>query len=173
MTTPLTKLCNRCFIDKPEEEFYKRKASKEARRKYCHVCQRAEEKRRYAEEPDKYRERKQRSRDNNIKGSLLISARARAKRMNISFLITEEDIEIPELCPCFGVPLKASRRASSANSPSIDRIINAKWYVPGNVQVISLKANTMKSNATPEELLLFARWILKTYTGDDDNVDNN
>ena len=32
-----------------------------------------------------------------------------------------------------------------------------------NVQVISLKANVMKNNATREELLKFSEWINKTY----------
>jgi hypothetical protein len=36
-------------------------------------------------------------------------------------------------------------------------------YERGNVQIISFKANVMKSNATREELLLFAEWVRATY----------
>lgn len=36
--------------------------------------------------------------------------------------------------------------------PSLDRINPDRGYVPGNVQVISFRANTLKNNATREEL---------------------
>ena len=36
-------------------------------------------------------------------------------------------------------------------------------YVRGNVTVMSMKANIMKGDATPEELLQFAEWVLRTY----------
>jgi hypothetical protein len=48
-------------------------------------------------------------------------------------------------------------------SPTLDRIDNAKGYVKGNVCVISKKANTMKNNATPEEV-----WKLSEYVNDCD-----
>jgi hypothetical protein len=38
------------------------------------------------------------------------------------------------------------------NSPSLDRINNNLGYVPGNVIVVSDRANRIKNNATIEEL---------------------
>jgi hypothetical protein len=49
------------------------------------------------------------------------------------------------------------------DSPSIDRKDNTKGYTKDNVWVISQLANQMKSNATPEQLRAFARWILSEY----------
>ena len=48
-------------------------------------------------------------------------------------------------------------------APSLDRIDPLKGYVKGNIQVISTKANTMKNNATQDELVRFAEAVLKMY----------
>ena len=57
------------------------------------------------------------------------------------------------VCPILGIPLKINKpRTPRDNSYSLDRIDNSKGYVPGNIQIISVKANNMKSNATLEEL---------------------
>ena len=37
-------------------------------------------------------------------------------------------------------------------APTIDRIDNAVGYVPGNVRIISQRANVLKSNGTDKEL---------------------
>ena len=51
------------------------------------------------------------------------------------------------------------KKGAVPSSPSLDRIIPELGYVPGNVQVISHQANTMKSNATLKELKAFAAWV--------------
>lgn len=66
----------------------------------------------------------------------------------------------PERCPVFGFPLKSGKGAYRFNAPSADRIDPSKGYVRGNIQVISMKANTMKQNASTEELRQFALWVL-------------
>jgi hypothetical protein len=82
------------------------------------------------------------------------AAKSRAKKKGIDFNLELSDVIIPEFCPVFGVPLEKAKGKSATrdNSPSLDRIHPEKGYVKGNVWVISNKANTIKSNATIEEL---------------------
>ena len=98
---------------------------------------------------------------------MLATAKDRAKKKGIDFSITLKDIELPEYCPVLGVKLEVNRgkgHGGRDNSYSLDRIDPTLGYVEGNVQVMSLKANSMKFNATPEELLKFAEWINNTYS---------
>ena len=89
-----------------------------------------------------------------IRGLLYI-AKKRAKKKNIEFSIGAEDLEKVTHCPLLGIEFSFSNtRASRHDSPSIDRIDPSKGYIPGNVWVISQKANTIKSNATLNELKL-------------------
>jgi len=84
------------------------------------------------------------------------AAKDNAKKAGIEFNIEKSDIVIPEVCPVFGKPFVYGDRRWSA---SIDRIDSDKGYVKGNIQIISNLANRMKSDASPEELYLFASWI--------------
>lgn len=97
---------------------------------------------------------------------MLKSARHRAKRQGVPFDLVLEDLVIPEYCPILGLKLECNAGEGSAkqNSPSLDKIIPALGYVRGNIQIISYLANVMKHDATPEQLLDFAKWVLKTYS---------
>src|SRR6516162_8076486 len=89
------------------------------------------------------------------------------KRWNIPFDLELTDIVIPDVCPILGIPLKANQGTGQKkvghkpNSPSLDRLVPALGYVKGNVQVVSIKANQMKQDATPTELITFAKWALR------------
>jgi hypothetical protein len=45
------------------------------------------------------------------------------------------------------------------NQPSLDRVIPALGYVPGNVRVISFRANRLKQDATAEEVAAILDYI--------------
>lgn len=83
-------------------------------------------------------------------------ARQRAKAKGLPCTIGQEDIPaIPATCPVLGIPIvdgRGSRRTN--NSASLDRIVPKKGYVPGNIRIISHRANLLKSNASAEELAL-------------------
>lgn len=81
-------------------------------------------------------------------------ARKRARMNGIPFSITVEDIpEIPMHCPVLGILLKANITAGPLDSsPSIDRLVPALGYVPGNIRIISNRANRIRSDASAEEL---------------------
>ena len=104
--------------------------------------------------------------DSKPKKRLVWSAKKRAKEQQIPFNITEDDIIIPEYCPYLGIKLcSSSRRGESrANIISLDKIRPELGYVKDNIEVISHLANTMKSNATEEQLIAFATEILRRYS---------
>ena len=84
---------------------------------------------------------------------LLENARRRAKKKGLKCSITLDDITVPSVCPLLGIKIHLGGDGIyNMNSPSLDRIDNAKGYVKGNVAVISLKANKLKSDLSLEEL---------------------
>lgn len=100
--------------------------------------------------------------------AVLSGIRRRATARGLRFDLTVEDINNPGVCPILGIKIERSGIKNIKTSPSVDRIIPELGYVKGNIQVISNKANTMKSDATPEELRMFARWVLKTFPEEPD-----
>ena len=103
--------------------------------------------------------------DANYARYMLDRCRGRSRAKGLECTITVSDIQIPDVCPILGMPLKRNKGAGRAapDSPSVDRIDPLRGYVPGNVQVVSYKANAMKSNATPDELVRFAEWVTEIY----------
>lgn len=83
---------------------------------------------------------------------LLNQARCRAKKLGLDFDIEEKDLEVPEVCPVFGIPLFFKGGKRGPNSFSLDRWDNTKGYVKGNVRVISFKANQYKGDMSIEEV---------------------
>jgi hypothetical protein len=94
---------------------------------------------------------------------LLWAAKKRAKERGLDFDIQESDIVIPTHCPYLGIELATHvpRGCPRTACMSLDRIDNSKGYVKGNIEVVSHLANTMKSNATTEQLLAFAQEITR------------
>lgn len=90
-------------------------------------------------------------------------ARRRARVRGIEFTISLSDVVIPDLCPVLGIPLdskKPGKRGFPLHaSPTLDRFDNTKGYIPGNVAVISWRANSLKKDAECEELEALVKWM--------------
>lgn len=103
---------------------------------------------------DRERRKYKRSR----KSTLVRRAKLRARKAGLGATIKLTEIYWPSHCPVLGIELDytskdAARKPRAPNLPSLDRWDNSIGYVPGNVFVISMRANCLKGNATPEELL--------------------
>jgi len=89
---------------------------------------------------------------------MLRSMKQRGKVYGFDPSLTKEDIVIPEFCPILGIKIEPCIGRGSQSmrnlhgSPSIDRIDSSRGYVKGNIQVISLRANWIKGNATLQEV---------------------
>lgn len=90
------------------------------------------------------------------RGRLLALARHRAKRKGIPFSITADDIEVPTFCPVLGLRLQRGEGVACDASPTVDRIKPDLGYVPGNVLVVSFRANRLKGDSDASELIYVA-----------------
>lgn len=85
-----------------------------------------------------------------------------AKRQNIPFTITFEELIQPTHCPVFGIELDyewSGEYRRNPNKATIDKVVPELGYVPGNVFVISWRANKLKCNMTLGELESILRYI--------------
>jgi len=101
---------------------------------------------------------------------MIVNARRRAKKKNLPFDIDQDYLRsiVPSFCPVLGISLEWSARRAPKNqstplpnSPSLDRIDPERGYVKGNAWIISHRANTIKSDATHEELKLVTKAVGK------------
>lgn len=91
---------------------------------------------------------------------LVANRRIAARKNGVEFTVTAADLAWPIHCPVLGVKLNYTTLGKCfPESPSLDRIDPSKGYVPGNVAVISHRANTLKSNSSTEELEKILNYI--------------
>jgi hypothetical protein len=114
-----------------------------------------------AANPDRIRKKSviRRSQKLPIAQVLFNNAKMRAKSRDLPFDLSVSDIVVPEFCPVLGVKLEVAVGHAKANSPSIDRIDPSKGYTRDNICVISYKANTIKNDATLEQLREVVRYV--------------
>jgi hypothetical protein len=97
---------------------------------------------------------------------LLIPAYVRSRKRGIPYTLTWDYVQSiwTDTCPYLGIPLRHGTLKLTKHSPTLDRIEPALGYVEGNIEVVSYLANAMKRDATPEQLIRFAREVLRRAT---------
>jgi hypothetical protein len=74
-----------------------------------------------------------------------------ALQAGLLFTLEFGDLVWPDVCPVLGIPLDYTASGRSENSVSFDQIDPGKGYVPGNVMVMSWRANRIKNDGSAEE----------------------
>jgi hypothetical protein len=93
--------------------------------------------------------------------AMLQRSRSSARQRGIEWNLTVEDLNWPTHCPVLGIELSYDRdkkKPQRDDYPTLDRWDNSKGYVPGNVFVISWRANRIKWHCRPEELEAVAQY---------------
>ncbi len=160
-------LCVKCLEYKVIEDFdnrqkYYHRAGKEGRCKECKEEQR--QRRRLQNRGDQGLERLLTERFCGIKD--------RAKKHKLEINLTKQDLKDlwviqNGLCAISSLPM--TTKVFMGRIPtniSVDRIKPTYGYIKGNVQLVCMAVNQMKSDLTQEELLNFCYKIIETHEGE-------
>lgn len=149
--------CARCGNDRPVSDFYAR-ANRQRPSAICRDCTRT-------------RDLAQRTRSwLRFYGHLLKNA---AKRHAVDPAVTPEylvDLMIEQGGLCALTGRKLVRAPRSSTTASIDRIDNAKDYVPGNIRLTTWTVNRMRGELTDEQLFDWAQAILQHRDGSNERT---
>jgi hypothetical protein len=85
------------------------------------------------------------------------SSRLNAYTHGLEHTITVVDIVIPDRCPVFDTPMYNGGKFP--HSMSLDKVDPGKGYVPGNVRVVSFKANRLKNNGTLDDFRRIVKYL--------------
>jgi len=182
------RMCMKCGNDKPLKDFPITKKPN-GNEYYQHTCKKCRSDQRVANRKNidvrdherklaqtRYNNNKQlvleknkqwRDSEDGTKNRMIHRSLQRAREKGYEHSISIDDILIPNECPVLHIPFCSGTKSGGYwNTPSIDRKDSTKGYTKDNIQIISMRANTMKSDASVEELVKFARWVLDTYCDD-------
>ena len=147
----MNQICNKCDVALPLHKFYKNIRYSGGIYKTCKSCHSAHHIKRLK---------------TNHQYRLWFCSKENAKKKGIPHTIRPHDILLPEVCIYLGIKLNYEilldeKRTMKYDYPSIDRIDSTKGYTIDNIQIISLLANRIKNNATPEQLITFSKNVLR------------
>lgn len=92
----------------------------------------------------------------------IVRSKARKRELRKALSVEYYKSLIVTHCPLLGIEL-TYEKYEGVNTPqnyaTLDKIDPTKGYVPGNVQILSYRANTLKNSATVEEMeLMLTNW---------------
>jgi len=169
----MEKVCTKCKKSKSLTLFPANKHCEGGKDSWCKPCKNESSKAYYNKNRDAQKKRMReygrkcwpglvQKRLKNPEKYLCKIARSRAKKEGITFSITPDDIHIPEFCPVLGIKLEFSVGKHSTDcSPTLDKLIPELGYVPGNISVISKRANRLKGDACLGEIESLLTWMTK------------
>jgi hypothetical protein len=139
--------CSKCLATKLHTEFRKQyRKSVAFPRAWCITCDNAAHKQSTRNTPEKKL------------AWALRNIKYKCFKANMPFGIKIEDfLPIPMTCPALGTPMNYNDGREA--QPTFDKKIPALGYVPGNVQLISHRANRIKNDATLAELESIVAWM--------------
>jgi len=139
------KTCSKCNIEKQLIDFHKSSRYVDGYDYKCKICEKERSLKKYAKT---YNDHEWRLRQ------LIKFSKQRARKNNLEHTLTLKDLKelypSNNTCPVFNIQFEWG--GDKDNSPSVDKIDSTKGYTKDNCQVISFRANFLKSNATIEEL---------------------
>jgi hypothetical protein len=65
----------------------------------------------------------------------------------------------PDVCPIFGTEFVFTGQKTCMGTATLDRLVPELGYIPGNVAVISMKANLIKNAYRSEDILKVGEWL--------------
>ena len=167
------KTCPQCERRLPSAAFHKDRRTPTGLRCYCKECTKSRfqtqfrTSENYAARLAKYKEKRSQERASNpIKvwvNDAYHNAKGRAKAAGLAFTITKDDIKnlFGERCPLLNTEFVFGAGTTQPQSPSLDRRRPEDGYTPENCWVISAKANRIKSDATPSEVMQVAQALCR------------
>jgi hypothetical protein len=132
--------------------------AKEVKKLYDIVYRKKNKEKRSEQNKDWYQSYRKIKFTNDPQHYLWYVARTRSRQNGAEFTIIKEDIIIPKICPILGLEL-VKGNGYLPNAMSLDRVDNEKGYIPGNVRVISRRANIMKADLTIDLLEKIINYI--------------
>lgn len=173
----MAKVCSKCLQELSLECFHKSTQSKSGYKSICRKCladyrqnrrntipglkelEQLRGRKYYAENKGWLQEGVKKRRRADIAKALWVSAKTRAKEKGREFdIIVDDLLPLPTHCPVFGFELTPPAPVYERTSYSLDRIDNTKGYIKGNIIVVSKFANSIKRDATKEELSKIAKF---------------
>ncbi len=153
------RLCTGCKVSKHLTEYRNQKLGRDGKQAVCRECDSDRCRKYKRENRERLNDTRRDYTKRNPKKTMLWSARERAKKFGVAFSIDESDIAVPDYCPVLGIRLQKGKVGDCDTAPSLDRINPKRGYVPGNVAVISRRANRFKSDASVADVERVLAWM--------------